>query len=119
MTSEQGWEGLDQPAINKHFKGHVVHLDERFNAHGSSTLCDSAVVAHYTGHNKPSLASVANLKQVRDGYRTHGPPYLQCPELYERYFCRMQASTEFLSDALQKAIGETGPKHGCPEPVAV
>mmetsp|Transcript_81276 Transcript_81276/g.161294 ORF Transcript_81276/g.161294 Transcript_81276/m.161294 type:complete len:621 (-) Transcript_81276:10-1872(-) len=119
MTASQGWDGLDQPVINKHFEGRVVHLDRRFNAHGSSNLCDSAVVAHYTGHNKPSLASVANLKQVHDGFRERGPPYLQCPELYERYFCRMQVSAEFLSDPLQKAIGETGPKQGCPEFVAV
>lgn len=119
MTSQHGWAGLDQPAINKQFEGRVVLLDERFNAHGSSKLCDSAVVAHYTGHNKPSLARVANIKQVRDGYRKHGPPYLQCPNLYERYFCRMQVSSEFLSSPLQKAIGETGPKQGCPEFVAV
>jgi len=119
MISLQGWKGLDQPAINKRFEGHVVHLDRRFNAHGSSKVCDSAVVAHYTGHNKPSLAKVDNLKQVRDGYRKHGPPYLQCPELYERYFCKMQVSTKFLSDPLRKAIGEAGPKHGCPDWVGV
>jgi len=119
MTALQGWDGLDQPVINNHFKGRVVRLDERFNAHGSSTLCDSAVVAHYTGHDKPSLARVANLEQVRDGYHKHAPPYLQCPQLYAWYFCRMQASTEFLSDPLQKAISETGPNHECLEFVAV
>jgi len=103
MIEHSGWGGLDQPLINNEYRGRVVQLDGRFNAHGSSAECNDAVVAHYTGHFKPSFADVRNLRMVRFGYHK-APPYLQCPVLYKAYFCELKAYSLQLSPALQAAL---------------
>jgi len=111
MTKREGWAGLDQPLINEEYEGRIVELDTKFNTHGSATpdACERTVVAHFTGRNKPSLASQTNLMQVRTGY--HLPaPYLQCPGIYRAYYCDLTASRRHLSLALQAALAgiETG-----------
>jgi len=103
MIEHSGWGGLDQPLINNEYRGRIVQLDGRFNAHGSSAECNDAVVAHYTGHFKPSFANVRNLGKVKLGYHK-APPYLQCPVLYKAYFCELKAHSLQLSPALQATL---------------
>jgi len=112
MSAAKGWAGLDQPLINREFRGRIVELNKTFNAHGSTSSCDTAVVAHFTGRNKPSLAKVSNLQHVKKGYNT-GPPYLQCPRLYRKYYCAMRGDWRFLSPTLQLALMEAGDGGSC------
>jgi len=113
MIKHTGWGGLDQPLINREYQGRVVQLETRFNAHGSSAVCNNAVVAHYTGHFKPAFADVNNLGRVKLGYH-RAPPYLQCPMLYKAYFCKMKAYSVQLSPALQAALSRVDAVD-CPE----
>merc|ERR1712194_49892 len=107
MMYEQGWDGLDQPIINLEFSGRIVGLDQKYNTHGNLKPCTGVVVAHYTGRNKPTLASVENLQQVRDGYKD--VPYsLRCPNLYKDYYCEMKTHASKLSVAMQGALKNAG-----------
>jgi len=113
MSLHTGWSGLDQPLINKEYKGRITKLDAKFNAHGSAKTCKGIVAAHYTGRNKPTLANVENLRRVSKGYT--GVPYsLRCPKLYEEYFCAMKNARNYLSDELQAALQQAGNGHSCP-----
>merc|ERR1711948_212211 len=112
MMFEQGWDGLDQPIINLEYSGRIVELEQRFNLHGSLKPCTDVVVAHYTGRNKPTLANVANLQRVRDGYR-EVPYSLRCPNLYMDYFCEMKKDAAYLSPGLQASLRNTDIGDNC------
>jgi len=112
MVKTHGWQGLDQPLINREFHGRIVMLDKVFNAHGSTQVCEKAVVAHYTGHDKPSLASRKNLLRMKHGY-DRGLPYLQCPQLYTEYLCELRVYMKYLSERLQWELNGTGSRNGC------
>merc|ERR1712113_1122120 len=107
MKSERGWDGLDQPIINIEYSGRIVELDKKYNTHGNTKPCEGVVVAHYTGRNKPTLANVANLQRVRDGYRD--VPYsLRCPTLYKKYYCEVLRDASYLSIPMQAALKNAG-----------
>lgn len=112
MRSERGWDGLDQPIINLEYSGNIVEIDQKFNTHGNIKPCDGVVVAHYTGRNKPTLANVANLQRVRDGYK-EVPYSLRCPNLYEDYFCAMKKDSAYLSIGLQASLKNTDTGDNC------
>jgi len=120
MIANLGQNGLDQPLINMEYTGRVVDLPSKFNAHGSvepqPEVCDTAVVAHYTGKCKPALANQTNLRQVRGGYgmvRDSGKNV--CERLYRKYFCAMKRDALWLSEELQEALrGVSDSGAGCP-----
>merc|ERR1712217_219790 len=112
MEKEHGWDGLDQPIINLEYSGRILAIDKKFNTHGNIKPCDGVAVAHYTGRNKPTLANLANLQRVRNGYR-EVPYSLRCPNLYSQYFCKMKQDASYLSDGLQAAIKHTDIGENC------
>lgn len=112
MITHHGWDGLDQPLINKEYTGKIVKLDPKFNTHGIAKTCEGVVVAHYTGRNKPTLANVGNLRKVSMGFK-HVPYSLRCPHLYEEYFCAMKNARNYLSRELQDALREVGKGQTC------
>lgn len=112
MAENAGWDGLDQPLINKEYSGRIVELDAKFNTHGTIKPCKGVVAAHYTGKKKPTLADAANLKLVSTGYQSE-PFALECPELYKQYFCALLNAKSYLSDELQAALEECGIQAVC------
>jgi len=112
MISNKGWDGLDQPLINKEYSGRIKELPGKFNTHGKTKSCKGVVAAHYTGKNKPTWADVHNLKLVSKGYQ--GVAFsLRCPKLYQEYFCAMKNARNYLSEELQHALQEAGNGQTC------
>lgn len=120
MTVNKGWSGLDQPLINMEFVGRVVELPPKFNVHGyigpRPEVCNTAVVAHYTGLHKPAEANQTNLRLVRDGYgKSPDPSKILCERFFRNYFCALKRDALWLSGELQKELkGVSDSGAGCP-----
>jgi len=114
---------LDQELINSAYRGRVQEVSREFNCvdtvgtqPGQQRACDmhcsdKVVVAHFTGHPKPTSAKRRLLELVR----RPGAPALACPNTnfgscakWSEYYCDIREHKKKLSKNLQYWLHNTG-----------
>jgi len=114
---------LDQELINSAYRGRVQEVSREFNCvdtvgiqPGQQRACeahcsDKAVVAHFTGHPKPTTAKRRLLELVR----RPGAPALACPNTnfgscakWSEYYCDIREHKKKVSKNLQYWLHNTG-----------
>jgi len=124
MVSNRKREGiLDQELINSAYENKVVEFSREFNCvdtvgiqPGQRKACEfhcssSAVVAHFTGHPKPTSAKRRLLELVR----RPGSPEIACANTnfgscarWSEYYCDIRDNFHNVSKDLQSALKKTG-----------
>ncbi|CAK0804742.1 unnamed protein product [Prorocentrum cordatum] len=114
---------LDQTLINDYYKGKIFPIDRMFNCvdtvgiqPGQTKPCEhhcskNAVIAHFTGHPKPTSAKRRLLELVR----RPGAPALACMHTnfgscgkWSEYYCDIRRYSRSLSTGLQDQLKNTG-----------
>jgi hypothetical protein len=123
VTKRQREQILDQSIVNEVYRDKVVEISRDFNCvdimgiqPGMKKACefkcrDKAVVAHFTGHPKPTTAKRRLLELVR----RPGSPALACTNTnfgscakWSQYYCDVRASSKKLSTEIQAVLHSTG-----------
>jgi len=123
VTQRRREQILDQNLINDYYRGKIFPIDRKFNCvdtvgiqPGQTKPCDQhctkgAVIAHFTGHPKPTSAKRRLLELVR----RPGAPALACMHTnfgscgkWSEYYCDIRRYTRSLSTGLQDQLKNTG-----------
>mmetsp|Transcript_24623 Transcript_24623/g.68889 ORF Transcript_24623/g.68889 Transcript_24623/m.68889 type:complete len:582 (-) Transcript_24623:125-1870(-) len=119
VTQRRREQILDQTLINDYYRGKIVPIDRKFNCmetvgvHPGMTKpgepCADVVVAHFTGHPKPT--SPERLELVR----RPGAPDQVCKNTdlgacrkWSEYYCDIRRHSHRLSSDLQQQLKNTG-----------
>jgi len=123
VTQRRREQILDQNLINDYYRGKIFPIDRKFNCvdtvgiqPGQTKPCDQhctkgAVIAHFTGHPKPTSPKRRLLELVR----RPGAPALACMHTnfgscgkWSEYYCDIRAHSARLSPDLQSQLKNTG-----------
>jgi len=123
VTQRRREQILDQTLINDYYKGKIFPIDRMFNCvdtvgiqPGQTKPCEhhcskNAVIAHFTGHPKPTSPKRRLLELVR----RPGAPALACMHTnfgscgkWSEYYCDIRRYTRRLSTELQDQLKNTG-----------
>jgi len=125
VTERRREQVLDQSLVNAAYRGKIVEIDREFNCVDTVGIqpgttgkqCEhrcskNAVVAHFTGHPKPTAAKRRLLEMVR----RPGAPALACMNTnfgscakWSDFYCDIRKYKDHLSDELQHELKSTEP----------
>jgi len=123
VTQRRREQILDQTLINDYYKGKIFPIDRMFNCvdtvgiqPGQTKPCEhhcskNAVIAHFTGHPKPTSPKRRLLELVR----RPGAPALACMHTnfgscgkWSEYYCDIRKHSNRLSTELRNELGSLG-----------
>jgi len=125
VTERRREQVLDQNLVNSAYHGKIVEIDREFNCVDTVGIqpgtkgkpCEhqcskNAVIAHFTGHPKPTAAKRRLLELVR----RPGAPALACVNTnfgscakWSEFYCDIRKHSRSLSDELQQQLKGTEP----------